>query len=183
MRHKQSNNLFSFLAVEMLLQAVQFPADQYVDDAPLDQMYQQAASGLWQLACDPNSVGTLRAHGADAICKRLLQDPVMSDDVKRSVHGVLFNMGDTDHNPPPVAPIRAAALPRIMLSYSWSTQQTVLRIKKELSAAGLHVWIDVEAMAGDILDAMAQAVEQCDVFVFGMCTAYQASAACVRARL
>jgi len=46
-----------------------------------------------------------------------------------------------------------------MISYNWSSQQSVLKIKNNLEKAGYKVWLDLDQMHGSTLEAMASAVE------------------------
>ena len=55
--------------------------------------------------------------------------------------------------------------PDVMISYSWGSQKTVLKIRDQLRGAGLSCWIEVEQMLGSILEVMARAVEDCSVFL------------------
>jgi len=66
----------------------------------------------------------------------------------------------------------------VMLSYNWGVQETVVRIKHELEAAGFTVWLDLEKMSGSTLGAMAQAVEDSAVIITCVSRKYQESAAC-----
>ncbi|XP_064636799.1 uncharacterized protein LOC135493401 isoform X2 [Lineus longissimus] len=52
-----------------------------------------------------------------------------------------------------------ATAPYIMISYQWDSQELILKIKDALESHGYNVWIDLEKMAGSILEAMADAVE------------------------
>jgi len=40
----------------------------------------------------------------------------------------------------------AARGEHVMISYSWESQETVMRIREELKTAGFKVWIDYENM-------------------------------------
>lgn len=42
----------------------------------------------------------------------------------------------------------------IMLSYNWGCQTTVVRIAKSLQNLGFKVWLDIEQMKGDTLEAI-----------------------------
>ena len=67
-----------------------------------------------------------------------------------------------------------------MLSYSWSSQRTVLSIRDRLEAAGLRVWVDVDQMGANLIDSMADAVERSTVIVVCCSSAYKASPNCRR---
>lgn len=46
------------------------------------------------------------------------------------------------------------ARPRVMVSYSWKVQDTVLRLVEKLKTE-FEVWIDMEQMTGDVLGTMS----------------------------
>ena len=64
----------------------------------------------------------------------------------------------------------------LMLSYCWAQQTTVLRIRKALGARGYRVWIDVEAMQGSTVEAMADALDKSYCVCFGISKEYKESA-------
>ena len=66
----------------------------------------------------------------------------------------------------------------VMLSYSWGSQETVLKIRDQLRGAGLSCWIDVEQMSGSIVAAMSAAVENCSVFLMCYSKGYYQSNSC-----
>ena len=66
----------------------------------------------------------------------------------------------------------------VMVSYSWGSQETVLKIRDQLREAGLSYWIDVEQMSGSIVVAMSAAVENCSVFLMCYSEGYSQSRSC-----
>lgn len=54
-----------------------------------------------------------------------------------------------------------------MISYNCGSREMCMKIREELKARGYQVWIDVEQIYGSSLQSMAEAVENC--FVFLMC--------------
>ncbi|XP_072031677.1 uncharacterized protein [Amphiura filiformis] len=69
-------------------------------------------------------------------------------------------------------------VPHVMLSYQWSSQKRVLEIRDALVKAGYKVWMDVDKMKGNILTAMADAVEKAAVVVVCMTMKYKDSLNC-----
>ncbi|XP_072032291.1 uncharacterized protein [Amphiura filiformis] len=63
----------------------------------------------------------------------------------------------------------------VMLSYQWDSQKLVERIKKKLDSAGFNVWMDIDHMRDDMLQAMALAVQRSDVVVICMSEKYKNS--------
>ena len=65
-----------------------------------------------------------------------------------------------------------------MLADQWDAQETIKRISVELKRRGYVVWLDIEQMAGSIMDAMSAAVEGADVMLLGVSRLYKESANC-----
>ncbi|XP_072044654.1 uncharacterized protein [Amphiura filiformis] len=70
------------------------------------------------------------------------------------------------------------SVPQIMVSYQWNSQSRVVEIRDKLVASGYKVWMDVTNMRGDILTAMADAVQNSDVILICMTERYKDSKNC-----
>ncbi|KAJ1569961.1 hypothetical protein HK096_008364 [Nowakowskiella sp. JEL0078] len=69
--------------------------------------------------------------------------------------------------------------PTIMLSYSWTHQPTVLRIKDSLEKRGLtNIWMDLYEMEGNINDKMTEAVMKATVVIPCLSREYENSHNC-----
>ncbi|XP_072035118.1 uncharacterized protein [Amphiura filiformis] len=68
--------------------------------------------------------------------------------------------------------------PHIMISYQWDSQQLMIKVKNALQQAGYNVWMDVDKMEGNILMAMANAVEKAAVVLVAMSHKYKESNNC-----
>ncbi|KAJ3160741.1 hypothetical protein HK101_000876, partial [Irineochytrium annulatum] len=68
----------------------------------------------------------------------------------------------------------------VMLSYNWSHQKTVIRIRDSLVARGFKVWLDLEQMSGNVYGKMASAVLNSSVVCCCLTAAYEASGNCKR---
>ncbi|XP_072019573.1 uncharacterized protein [Amphiura filiformis] len=66
----------------------------------------------------------------------------------------------------------------VMISYQWDSQDRVVTIRDNLVQAGYKVWMDVHNIRGDIIDAMADAVEKSDVILMCMTERYKDSTNC-----
>ncbi|KAI8839843.1 hypothetical protein BJ741DRAFT_598870 [Chytriomyces cf. hyalinus JEL632] len=67
-----------------------------------------------------------------------------------------------------------------MLSYNWGQQECVIKIRDSLESRGLTVWIDLEAMSGNVYSKMAEAVLGSQVIVTCISHGYEASGNCKR---
>jgi hypothetical protein len=68
--------------------------------------------------------------------------------------------------------------PHVMMSYNWAVQAIVMRIVAELQRRGYLVWVDLERMKGSVMDAMSEAVEGAEIFLFCVSELYKESANC-----
>ncbi|XP_072020914.1 uncharacterized protein [Amphiura filiformis] len=66
----------------------------------------------------------------------------------------------------------------VMISYQWDIQKRAICIRDRLIQEGYNVWMDIDNMRGDILDAMADAVERADVILICMTEKYKDSSSC-----
>ncbi|XP_072026918.1 uncharacterized protein [Amphiura filiformis] len=66
----------------------------------------------------------------------------------------------------------------VMISYQWDSQKRMLKLKDKLTAAGISAWMDVEQMAGNMNDRMAEAVEGSNVILVCFSKKYQGSPNC-----
>lgn len=66
----------------------------------------------------------------------------------------------------------------IMISYQWSNQKTLIKIRDALKSQGYNVWLDIYNMSGSTLEAMAEAVEKASVVLICMSQKYKNSPSC-----
>ncbi|CAF1172180.1 unnamed protein product [Rotaria sordida] len=65
-----------------------------------------------------------------------------------------------------------------MISYSHKEKVLCKQIYEELIKSGYHVWIDFDQMHGNVMDAMAQAIEQSHTIIICMSEQYRKSNYC-----
>lgn len=66
----------------------------------------------------------------------------------------------------------------VMISYNWTHQDMVKRIRAKLADLGFSVWFDIEQMQGSTVAAMAKAVEQSQAIVYCLSKGYMDSDNC-----
>ncbi|XP_046563069.1 uncharacterized protein LOC124271943 [Haliotis rubra] len=66
----------------------------------------------------------------------------------------------------------------VMISYQWTDQKLVLKIKESLRQKGYKIWMDVDHMEGSTLQAMAEAVQNASVVLVCMSERYKLSQNC-----
>ncbi|XP_072031673.1 uncharacterized protein [Amphiura filiformis] len=69
-------------------------------------------------------------------------------------------------------------LPHVMISYQWDVQNRMIVLKNLLTSRGYKVWMDIEKMEGNILAAMANAVEKAAVILICVSRKYKDSESC-----
>ncbi|XP_072050029.1 uncharacterized protein [Amphiura filiformis] len=67
---------------------------------------------------------------------------------------------------------------QIMISYQWDSKPTATKLRDSLVNSGYRVWMDVTHMSGDILAAMAKAVEKSHIVLICMSEKYKNSQSC-----
>lgn len=72
----------------------------------------------------------------------------------------------------------ASGSPRIMFSYQWDNQPLIKRLAERVKQAGYNVWLDIEQMSGNTLEAMAGAVERSAAIIMCLSSKYQSSRNC-----
>ena len=70
--------------------------------------------------------------------------------------------------------------PKLMISYNWQHKQIALKMAEYLRNQNFIVWQDVSDMKGDIMTAMAKAVQESDIVLVLVSTGYFASSNCQR---
>ncbi|XP_033102508.1 uncharacterized protein LOC117105466 [Anneissia japonica] len=68
--------------------------------------------------------------------------------------------------------------PHVMISYQWDVQPRIIKLKEKLQKEGYNVWMDIDQMEGDILGAMAAAVENASVILSCISKKYKDSTSC-----
>ncbi|XP_072037547.1 uncharacterized protein [Amphiura filiformis] len=167
----------------------------------------QAVEGLWKLSFLESNLDVIVAHFmyTDTTALQALKEMRSSEYIETSnaSQGLLHNLGLVGiHEEPPVeqqsqpasrSPSSSAQAhprqpppsyqetmdaPHIMISYKWSEQKRAIRVKEELEKTGFKVWIDVDQVEGNILVAMANAVEKADAILVCVSRSYKASVNC-----
>ena len=101
------------------------------------------------------------------------------EQVRKMIHGILWNLennheerktSDYDHDDD--------GLFDIMISYSHKDQLICRQIYDELVRHGYRVWIDFDQMHGNVMDAMARAIERSHTILVCMSEQYRRSSYC-----
>ena len=79
---------------------------------------------------------------------------------------------------PPDPALASSAAGHVMISYCWDDQAVVKRIRESLRRRNVSVWVDYEDMAGSVVDAMAEAIDDASVVLYGVSPSYKKSSNC-----
>ncbi|XP_072025529.1 uncharacterized protein [Amphiura filiformis] len=157
------------------------------DFSPEEQLV--AVEALWNLAFIESIRQSDQLQGVVPRLRTLMK--TRNKDLQRMCGSALWQIKGNDNvesprTPPPSYqeaisepdPARPRQSAQIMLSYQWDCQKRVLQIKDRLLHAGYRVWMDLANMRGNILGAMAKAVEESDVILICMTEKYKNSKSC-----
>ena len=100
-----------------------------------------------------------------------------NEQMRKATHGILWNL-ESIHQDRPTPDIDDQRMFDIMISYSHKDQILCKQIYEHLVQAGYRVWIDFDQMHGNVMDAMAQAIERSHIIVICMSEQYRRSNYC-----
>ncbi|CAF4125103.1 unnamed protein product, partial [Rotaria sordida] len=100
-----------------------------------------------------------------------------NEQMSKMIHGILWNL-ETNHENRPTSKIKDEKKFDIMISYSHKEKDLCKQIYEELSKAGYRIWIDFDQMHGNVMDAMAQGIEQSHIIIVCMSEHYRKSNYC-----
>ena len=99
------------------------------------------------------------------------------EQMRKTIHGILWNL-EINHQDHSTSEINTGKKFDIMISYSHKDKALCKQLYEELSKASYRVWIDFDQMHGNVMDAMAQAIEQSHTVIICMSEEYRKSNYC-----
>ncbi|CAF2089448.1 unnamed protein product [Rotaria magnacalcarata] len=132
---------------------------------------------IWALSFNQDIQQQLRSN-SPFICKltRLSRQPE-NEQMRKTIDGILWNL-ELNHENHPIDDKHNKKVFDIMISYSHKEKVLCKQIYDELIKAGYRVWIDFDQMHGNVMDAMAQAIEQSNTVIICMSEQYRKSNYC-----
>jgi hypothetical protein len=100
-----------------------------------------------------------------------------NEQMRKIINGILWNL-EINHQDRPTSEINDETSFDIMISYSHKDKELCKQIYNELIKSGYRVWIDFDQMHGNIMDAMAQAIERSNTVIICMSEEYRKSNYC-----
>ncbi|CAF0737919.1 unnamed protein product [Rotaria sordida] len=141
-----------------------------------------ACTLIWNLCFDQNVRKVYNEHMKLNQILTTIAQTSSNDELRRTASGCLCTlMGGpttTKKTSSTTTTTSTTGNKDIMLSYNHDVQQLSKQIKDHLVADGYNVWIDVERMHGNILDAMADAIENSTIFLMCLTEKYKDSPSC-----
>ncbi len=132
---------------------------------------------LWALSFNQDIQQQLRSSSAFMSKLTHLAKECDDENLRKVIHGILWNL-DIHREDHPTSEISDGKKFDIMISYSHKDKELCKQIYDELTETGYHVWIDFDQMHGNVMDAMAQAIEQSQTVIICMSEQYQKSNYC-----
>ena len=129
---------------------------------------------LWSLSFNIEIQQQLRASRAFMSKLTVLKEESKDDKMRKIIFGILWNL----ESKPVDRTVSESTMFDIMISYSHKDETVCISIYEELVKAGYRVWIDYDQIHGNVMDAMAQAIEQSQTILICMSEQYRRSNYC-----
>ena len=132
---------------------------------------------IWALSFNSAILTQLQSNRSFVAKLIQIEHQTNDDNMRKTVKGILWNLhSDREEN------IVSSKLDEknfdIMISYSHKDKQICKQLYDELIGTGFRVWIDFDQMHGNVMDAMAQAIEQSRTIIICMSEPYRRSNYC-----
>ncbi|CAF3678449.1 unnamed protein product [Adineta steineri] len=139
--------------------------------------YQTVHHILWALSFNHDIQQQLRSN--PSFIHKLSQLANESDDeqMRKTAHGILWNLEIT-HQDRSISQSTNDNTFDIMISYSHKEKVLCKQLYDELIKSGYRVWIDFDQMHGNVMDAMAQAIDRSEIIIICMSEQYRQSNFC-----
>ncbi|CAF1294185.1 unnamed protein product, partial [Adineta steineri] len=132
---------------------------------------------IWALSFNHDIQQQLRSNSS--FIHKLSQLANESDDeqVRKTTQGILWNL-EIDHQDRSISRNTDQNTFDIMISYSHKEKVLCKQLYDELTKNGYRVWIDFDQMHGNVMDAMAQAIDRSEIIIICMSEQYRRSNFC-----
>jgi hypothetical protein len=133
---------------------------------------------IWALSFNHDIQQQLRSN--TTFMAKLAHIPKHCDNeqMRKITHGILWNLESDHQDRTTTEELHNEKTFDIMISYSHKDEIICRQIYDELIKAGYRVWIDFDQMHGNVMDAMAQAIERSNTILICMSEEYRRSNYC-----
>ncbi|CAF4627401.1 unnamed protein product [Rotaria sp. Silwood1] len=132
---------------------------------------------IWALSFNQDIQQQLRSNSAFMSKLTHLAKESKNDQMKKNIHGILWNL-ELNREICSTIVIKDEEIFDIMISYSHEEKVLCKQIYDELINCGYRIWIDFNQMHGNVMDAMAQAIERSHTIIICMSEQYRKSNYC-----
>ncbi|CAF4199961.1 unnamed protein product [Rotaria magnacalcarata] len=132
---------------------------------------------IWALSFNQDIQKQLRSNSPFMIKIKQASSQCDADQMTKTIQGIVWNL-ESNHQDHAKSIATTENTFDIMISYSHKEKVLCKQIYAELIKAGYRVWIDFDQMHGNVMDAMAQAIEQSNTVVICMSEQYRKSNYC-----
>ncbi|CAF2653387.1 unnamed protein product [Rotaria sp. Silwood2] len=132
---------------------------------------------LWALSFNSDIQHQLRSNTAFMSKLIHLAKQCDNEQMRKMTHGILWNL-ESSHQDRTITEFSDEKTFDIMISYSHKEKVLCKQIYDELIKSGYRVWIDFDQMHGNVMDAMAQAIERSTTIIICMSEQYRRSNYC-----
>ena len=132
---------------------------------------------LWALSFNQHIQQQLRSSSLFMSKLFHLEKECVNELMRKTTHGILWNL-EINHEDHAISESTMKKKFDIMISYSHKDKILCKQLYEELTKAGYHVWIDFDQMHGNVMDAMARAIEQSQTVIICMSEEYRKSNYC-----
>jgi hypothetical protein len=143
----------------------------------ISEQYSMMYDILWALSFNHDIQQQLRSSSSFMSKLFHLEKECVNDQMCKVVYGILWNL-EINHRDHPRSEINDGKTFDIMISYSHKDKILCKQIYDALTKSGYHVWIDFDQMHGNVMDAMAQAIERSHTIIICMSEEYRISNYC-----
>ena len=139
--------------------------------------YPMAYDILWALSFNQDIQKQLQAKPAFIAKIAHLAKESDNEQMRKITHGILWNL-DGVHQERFTIDTNDQTTFDVMISYSHKDNDMCKQIYEQLIQSGYRVWIDFDQMHGNVMDAMAQAIERSQIILICMSEQYRRSNYC-----
>ncbi|CAF0808562.1 unnamed protein product [Adineta steineri] len=134
---------------------------------------------LWGLSFNSSIQEQLRSNHSFMIKLTDVEKNYSNEKIRKIAHGILWNLNSYhDEQIASSSEIFDGTIFDIMISYSHQDKDICKQLYDELVRNGYKVWIDFDQIHGNIMDAMAQAIEHSRTILICMSEQYRRSNYC-----
>jgi len=143
----------------------------------ISEQYEIVYHIFWALSFNENIQEQFRLNSSFMSTLSQLAENCNEKEMRKIIHGILWNL-EINHQNHTKSNLLDDKSFDLMISYSHKNKELCKQIYQELVRNNFRVWIDFDQMHGNIMDAMAQAIECSQTVIICMSEEYRKSNYC-----